>query len=312
MSIIKEMPLAGLIVIIIILVLFLLAVIMLFSTFRRYRRLVKRIDLRTADPRDPLMSDVKREFAKVYREFGESTNTPAIITSVFTNKLGGRLTAERFMNSAVSSFVTLGLFGTFLGLSLSVSSLTSLISLSNTEEWLSILNSVGGGLVSSLSGMGVAFYTSLAGVVCAIIFTILRTIFNPQAAREALENRMELWLDHSVAPTLETEYASDDAEKLLKLSNDLRNYTRTVQATLNECAQNMQNTLSAATASLSGVIEQSKEPIRAFYSTVDAFGKNTRDFANLSYELEGTIERLDLTVRDLNAGLKKAGGEKKA
>ena len=51
------------------------------------------------------------------------------------------------MNNAVSLFVTLGLFGTFLGLSLAVASLTELIGYSNTSEWLSVLDSVGGGLL---------------------------------------------------------------------------------------------------------------------------------------------------------------------
>ena len=79
-------------------------------------------------------------------------NTPAIITDVVSSRLSGLLLAERFLNNAVSLFVTLGLFGTFLGLSMSVTSLTELIGVSNSSEWLSVMDTVGGGLLSALFG----------------------------------------------------------------------------------------------------------------------------------------------------------------
>ena len=73
----------------------------------------------------------------------DSSKTIAAAASaayVVGSRLGGLLLCERYLNNAVSLFVTLGLFGTFLGLSMSVSSLTELISLSNTSEGLSLLD----------------------------------------------------------------------------------------------------------------------------------------------------------------------------
>lgn len=315
-NILRELPTAGLVVILIILFLFVVGVVLLFATYRRYRKLLRKINLHDDSPHGSLAAEVKKEYARVYFEFGENTNTPAIITGLFGNELGGSLLAERFMNSAVSSFVTLGLFGTFLGLSLSVSSLTDLISLSGSEEWLSIMNSVGGGLVSALSGMGVAFYTSLVGVVCAILFTLLRTIFNPQAQREALENRLELWLDHTVAPNLDTEYASSDSARLLKLSSDLRAYTKTVQSTLQTASESMAENLTAASNSLTGMLRDSKEPLSTFYETVKNFSDSTREFSEITYELRSTVERMDVAARDLGSRLKESsknlsGGSKR-
>lgn len=306
LNILKELPTVGLVVILIILFLFLVGILLLFLTYGKYRRLSRRISLRDETPRCALAADLKKEYARVYSEFGETTNTPAIIAGLFSNKLGGSLLAERFMNSAVSSFVTLGLFGTFLGLSLSVSSLTDLISMSGSEEWLSIMNSVGGGLVSALSGMGVAFYTSLVGVVCAILFTLLRTVFNPQAQREALENRLELWLDHTVAPSLETEYASDDAARLLKLSSDLRAYTKTVQGTLLSASEKIEASLAAVSQGMEKMLEGTKEPLGAFYNTVKAFSESTHEFSEITYELGSTVERMDVASRELGSRLKES------
>ena len=162
MSNLKNMPAGGFVVIVIIGVLFVLGVILLFHVFLRYKVLAGKAngdDQNAKGFKAALLS----AYIDGYRKYGQDVNTPAIITDVIASRLGGLLLCERFLNNAVSLFVTLGLFGTFLGLSMAVSSLTQLISYSNTEEWLSVLDSVGGGLMSALGGMGVAFYTSLAG-----------------------------------------------------------------------------------------------------------------------------------------------------
>ena len=197
------------------------------------------------------------------------------------------------MNNAVSLFVTLGLFGTFLGLSLSVSSLTEMIGYSNTSEWLSVLDSVGGGLMSALSGMGVAFYTSLVGVACSIVLTILRSIFSVQSAREKLETRLELWLDHEVAPTLPTEAPKDDADLVHQMV-----------LALDRTSGNMDRTLRSATDELKAAIASSRTPIAAMNKTVENFNEGVRDFSEFNYNLRGTVERLDVTVRDLVGGLR--------
>ncbi len=300
-----NLPLSGVIVIGIILVLFLVAVIMLFSTCGQYRKLQKQIASGRA-PRGGFADLMADDFARTYREYGINTNTPAIITNAIAGRLHGLLLKERFINNAVSMFVTLGLFGTFLGLAHSVSSLTELITMSGTEEWLNILNSVGGGLVSSLSGMGVAFYTSLVGVACAILFTFLKTIWNPQEQRERLSTMAELWLDHLIAPKLETDYATSDESKLMQLKAELQQHASAVEKSLNQCTSEMKRILGESTKSLGDMIEYSKEPIGAFYETVRVFNENVRDFSEFNYDLRGNIERMDVTFRDLASTVKEA------
>ena len=135
MDIIKNMPAVGIAVIAVILILFAISLIILFYVCGRYKLISSNIrkDFRSSR----FLSYVNQSYAETYRIWGSETNTPAIISEGVSSRLGGLLFCERFLNSAVSLFVTLGLFGTFLGLSLSVSSLTELISFSNTEEWLS-------------------------------------------------------------------------------------------------------------------------------------------------------------------------------
>jgi len=287
-----QLPVAGLAVIVLIVLLFALAVLLLFFTYLRYLRLASMLG-GGMNRENGFFRFVTNEFAEAYKKYGIDVNTPAIITNGVNSKLSGLLLCERFLNNAVSLFVTLGLFGTFLGLSLSVSSLTELISYTNTSEWLSVLDSVGGGLMSALGGMGVAFYTSLVGVACSILLTLLRAIFSPASQREKLEARLELWLDHNVAPSLPTDAAKDDI--------DLMNH---LIKTMENTARNMDMTLKAATNELRVAIDSARSPIGAFNKTVEGFNSGVRDFSEFNYNLRGTVERMDVSVRDLVQGLR--------
>ena len=285
MDIIKNMPAVGIAVIAVILILFAISLIILFYVCGRYKLISSNIrkDFRSSR----FLSYVNQSYAETYRIWGSETNTPAIISEGVSSRLGGLLFCERFLNSAVSLFVTLGLFGTFLGLSLSVSSLTELISFSNTEEWLSVLDSVGGGLMSALSGMGVAFYTSLVGVACSILLTVLKSIMNPQALRESMETSVELWLDHSVAPTLPTDRARNDADAIKLMKN-----------AIDSASKNMEKTLASATNALNNTMFN-------FDRSIGTFNNGVHEFGEVDYNLRGTVERLDVSIRDFSAVLKK-------
>ena len=292
MNVLASMPASGIIVIAAIAILFVLAVLLLFYTWGRYKGLAGMVK-GGLDRDNGFLRFTVNDFADAYKKYGQDVNTPAIISNAVSTKLSGLLLCERFLANAVSLFVTLGLFGTFLGLSHSVSSLTELISYSNTSEWLSVLDSVGGGLMSALSGMGVAFYTSLVGVACSIVLTLLRSIFSPQAERETLEARLELWLAHTVAPTLPTERAKDESEMVQQMVHAMDSASKT-----------MERALQNATGDLKTAIDSSRAPITAFNKTVDSFNGGVRDFSEFNYNLRGTVERLDVTVRDLVSGLR--------
>lgn len=290
----KNMPLAGIIVIIAILFLFGLSVIMLISICGKYRRTAKHAADSAADG---FLHALFEDYTAAYRQFGQDVNTPAIISGALNTHMSRALFCERFLNNAVSLFVTLGLFGTFLGLSLSVASLTELISFSNTSEWLSVLDSVGGGLISALSGMGVAFYTSLVGVACSIVLTILRAILSPEGCRSAMETELELWLDHRISPTLFSEHVKDDADLVKQMVTGI-----------NEAADGIGKALHETTDAMQKSLDDSRTQLTAFAGTVSAFNKGVRDFSEFDYNLRGTVERMDIATRDFAACLRQITG----
>ena len=303
MSILRDMPASGVIVIAVITVLFILAVILLFYVRIRYRYLEGKASGSNPEARG-FRSAVLSEYTAAYKQYGQDVNTPAIISDVIGSRLSGLLLCERFLNNAVSLFVTLGLFGTFLGLSMSVTSLTELISVSNSGEWLNVLDSVGGGLLSALSGMGVAFYTSLFGAGCSILLTLLRTILSPQAARERLENRLELWLDTEIAPTLISDVAKDDAELVKRMIDALNASVSEIRTAMRASAESYTVNMQAATAGYVKAINEQKDHLRHFDSSLEKFNAGVHDFSEVDYNLRGSVERMDLAVRDLASTLR--------
>ena len=292
MSKLSGMPVVGLVVIAVILALFALSVCLLLITSARYRHLASMVT-GSVDRENGFMRFLVSDFADAYKKYGQNVNTPAIISNGVSTKLSGLLLCERFLNNAVSLFVTLGLFGTFLGLSLSVSSLTELISYSNTSEWLSVLDSVGGGLMSALSGMGVAFYTSLVGAGCSILLTVLRSVLSPQAQRELLEARLELWLDHTVAPKLPTDVAQDDSALVNKLVKAMETSAAEIEKSLKDTTNDLKRSILA-----------SRELLDGFDKTVESFNSGVRDFSEFNYNLRGTVERMDVAMRDVVSAMR--------
>jgi len=293
-----NMPAAGFVVIVIIGILFVLSIVLLFHTYLRYKVLAGKARGSGEESRG-FKAVLLDEYIAAYKQYGQDVNTPAIITDTVSSRLSGLLLCERFLNNAVSLFVTLGLFGTFLGLSLAVASLTELIGYSNSTEWLSVLDSVGGGLMSALSGMGVAFYTSLVGAGCSILLTILRTIFNPQTQRERLETKLELWLDTEIAPTLYTEASRDDADLVKRMIAAMDAAVTEFKTTMNTAAAAYIDATNGSANVLSRAMDGGKLMVESFDRTVTKFNEGVHDFSEVDYNLRGSVERMDLAVRDL-------------
>ena len=96
-----------------------------------------------------------------------------------------------------------------------------------------------------------------------------------------------------MAPTLPTDAPKDDAELVHQLV-----------LALDRSTDNMSQILTDATEALKSAISMSRAPIAAMNKTVENFNGGVRDFSEFNYNLRGTVERMDVTVRDLVAGLR--------
>ena len=120
-------------------------------------------------------------------------------------------------------------------------------------------------------------------------------IFSPQAARETLVNQTELWLDHIVAPQLPTNSAKDDATLVRRMIEALDKSTASMDRTLTTATNEFKETMAAE-----------KKMLDNFNGTVKKFNDGVRDFGEVDYNLRGTVERLDVSVRDLAGILRRS------
>ena len=98
---------------------------------------------------------------------------------------------------------------------------------------------------------------------------------------------MELWLDHRTAPRLNTDRVKDDSELI-----------RCVAGGLNNAADAMSTSLAESTEALLKTMD-------GFSATVESFNKGVRDFSEFDYNLRGTVERMDLAVRELSSAIRR-------
>ena len=60
----------------------------------------------------------------------------------------------------------------------------------------------------------------------------------------------------------------------------------------------------SASASLQKAADDNRETLAAFDRTVDKFNTGVHDFSEVDYNLRGSVERMDLAVRDLSSAMR--------
>ena len=90
-----------------------------------------------------------------------------------------------------------------------------------------------------------------------------------------------------MAPRLGTDAAKDDSAVVRQMINGM-----------NTAAAAIDDTLKGTT----GALQQS---LTGFNATVDCFNQGVRDFSEFDYNLRGTVEKMDVAVRDLTAAIRR-------
>lgn len=165
------------------------------------------------------INSVVDEYTVAVSTNGSDINTSAIVDKCIQRDLKGLLSGERFIKSSVSTMIILGLLGTFLGLTQSVSSLSTFFQ--NGEDVNSVLQSAGTGIMDAISGMGTAFSTSLVGVFCSIIITLTGLGSVAEESRMAMITDLEDYLDNTLYSIVADEYSTKDTKIYVAVSRAL-------------------------------------------------------------------------------------------
>ena len=91
-----------------------------------------------------------------------------------------------------------------------------------------------------------------------------------------------------VAPALASESASDEAGLVKRMIS-----------ALNAASEEMQTSMRGASDALTRVAAQNRAAMEQFDQTVGRFNAGVHDFGEVDYNLRGSVERMDLAIRDL-------------
>jgi len=198
-------------------------------------------------------------------------NTQAIIDDNFQTHLSSLLIGERFIKSCTGLTIILGLVGTFYGLTLSIGKLAALVA-GDGKDASTITASLTAGLTQALTGMSVAFSTSLFGIIAAIVMTLLGVFCNVMDRRTSVMTQIEAYLDNV----------------LLNAPGQARG------------AQGLEHVVSA----FGQTVERLEGAVAHFESALQTFATTTRDFQEFNLHLKDNVQRMSLGFGDLSETLK--------
>ncbi len=211
-------------------------------------------------------------------------NTQLIIENDFQSELKALLIGERFVKSSTGLMIILGLVGTFYGLTMSIGKLVTLVSASASST-SNIAESLTKGLTHALSGMSVAFSTSLFGIGAAIVMTLLGVFASITDRRTAIMIQIEAYLD----------------DTLLRQPNSPNDEITTPGTTAySQATEKLEQVVTAFAQSAL----QLENAVARFDSALTSFATTTRDFREFNYHLKDNIQRMSLSFGDLSETLK--------
>ncbi len=152
-----------------------------------------------------IVDTLKQKFQKASNIL-ENVNTTALIDSVYSEEtfefFGSKLHCEKwdeFCRILPNLLLYFGLLGTFLGITLNLSSLSDTISQTNDDNINSLITQI----QEPLKGMGIAFITSLFGVFCSSILILCNLRWNTNFALNKLMSLLEDYLDNELHPSID-------------------------------------------------------------------------------------------------------------
>ncbi len=191
-----------------------------------------------------IISNLENRF-KIASSQLDDVNTAALVDGLYHEEkftfMSKSLSCEKwdyFVRVLPNLLLAFGLLGTFFGITLNLTGISTLIDINNVD-----VQSLGEKLKTPLESMGIAFITSLIGLACSSLLTVINLIFNTNLAKVNLISSLEDYLDNILQPTVEgnsrLNKAVDSMVEKQKafLTNFHNEVTRVLESSLREVAK---------------------------------------------------------------------------
>lgn len=176
---------------------------------KKTRRLVNG-DSQGIQPR--FINLLQQRFTKASQQI-ENVNTIALIDGVYHQEtitifnIQIRCEEAEYITKTIPNLLlAFGLLGTFLGITLNLNSISQIINQGGAD-----IADLTSRLQNPLQSMGIAFITSLIGLLCSSILTVINLKFNINLEKNSLLNNLEDYLDNIYKPLVEGDTRLDKA-----------------------------------------------------------------------------------------------------
>lgn len=174
----------------------------LYNRLVSLQKLVRRLIERDSPGKKPkIIEELETRFRNARNNL-EQVNTAALIEQLYSREKIWIFTYEELdylCRILPNLLLVFGLFGTFLGITINLTSLSTTINQTNGGD----INSIVTELEKPLQGMSIAFTTSLIALFFSAVLTFVNSIKNTSVAKYRFLSSLEDYLDNIYQPTIQ-------------------------------------------------------------------------------------------------------------
>ena len=276
------------------------------------QRLIK---TRSAGGQRKIIQTLEARFQEASKQL-EQVNTGALIDQIYSQETikGFTFTCEqidylcRILPNLLLAF---GLLGTFLGITINLSTLSQTINQANASDVSNLVTE----LKKPLEGMSIAFTTSLTGLFFSALVTIVNFIFNSGLAKYRLISSLEDYLDNVYFPKVQGDNRLDKIVNRMVSQQDefLTNFGKTVREAVEQSMGNVAKQIADgnkettdlarqvyekftdAAGTISRAANEFKSSMSALNTTSQIFKQSAETFNQSQFPLKLSLAVVDLS-----------------
>ncbi len=299
LELLRTIDITGKIIVGIIVGIFFIALIVDILIKIKYRSIAKHLESRQQRRSGVFKNELLNRIVQDYKAASISpysdVNTQAIIEKTFMDELRIYLMGETLVKRSVSILIVLGLLGTFIGLTISVSELVAVLlpgsGSAGSLDWTLILEKLAG----AAKGMGAAFITSLVGIGFSILLTIIFIVLDCEDEKNKLMVNIEEYLDNvisvAIAKDKETEYTI--LNRILR--DTFIDFGNKIETSLKDTVNEFGNKLTNVVMDVSLSSQTLDNTIDRFDSCLANFAGSVKDFSDFNTNLRNNVEMMDVS-----------------
>ena len=273
----------------------------------------KLIKTRSVGEESKIIQTLKDRFEQASKQL-EQVNTAALIDQIYSQETIKGFTCEQIdylCHILPNLLLAFGLLGTFLGITINLSTLSQTINQANASDVSNLVTE----LKKPLEGMSIAFTTSLTGLFFSALVTVANFIFNSGLAKYRLISSLEDYLDNVYYPEVQGDNRLDKIVNRMVSQQDefLTNFGKTVREAVEQSMGNVakqiadgnQKTMELATqvyqkfdaaaGTISRAADEFKSSMSALNTTSQIFKQSAETFNKSEFPLKLSLAVVDLS-----------------